>query len=177
MLVIKHDADKELYRGISPIDKTSFEGALGEYLCRSQQTLGFVRIETPIDTDGRVERATGLLVERLPGTSDEAFEEHFGGLRKASLVDVLAEARRGCIAGGTLEVLSLRQVEFRCTCSPDRARHLLAGVGPQEISEILEDPGFAELTCNFCGEVFVLAGEQLIALRDAALAPEIDEAK
>jgi len=177
MLVIKHDAEKELYRGISPIEKTSFEVALADYLTRSQQTLGFVRIESPIDSDGRVERATGLLVERLPGTSNEEFEALFGSLRGESLSTVLEEARRGSIVGGSLEVLGLRPVEFRCACSTTRAESLLTGLGPEEIAGLIDDPGFAEMTCNFCGEVYVLDAEQLMALRDAWLAPNVDDAK
>jgi hypothetical protein len=33
------------------------------------------------------------------------------------------------------------------------------------------------MTCNFCGEVYVLDAEQLMALRDAWLAPNVDDAK
>ena len=177
MLVIKHDAGKELYRGASPIEKASFETALEDYLTRSQQTTGFVRIESPIDSEGQVERATGLLVERLPGTSDEEFEALFGALRAESLSTVLETARAGTIAGGPLEVLGLRQVEFRCGCSPARAESLLSGLGPEEIASLIEDPGFAEMTCNFCGQVYMLDREQLMALRDAGLAPSIEDAK
>jgi molecular chaperone Hsp33 len=57
-------------------------------------------------------------------------------------------------------------VRFHCQCSRSRSISALKLLGRDELSEILEEEGHAELTCHFCNEhyhVEALELQELIA--------------
>jgi molecular chaperone Hsp33 len=154
IMVIKHDADRELYRGVAPVEDTDFQGALQSYLEHSQQSEGVVRIEATLDDDGAVSSARGLLVERLPDQTSEIFQALFGGLAEAPLGPVLERAVAGDLWGFPLRVLDTRTMRFHCPCSHERSLGILQGLGQRELEDLLSEQGGAELTCNFCMEVY-----------------------
>ena len=50
-----------------------------------------------------------------------------------------------------LEVLETAPVAYRCTCSRDRVERALLSLGADELRQMLDEQGHAELTCQFCG--------------------------
>jgi molecular chaperone Hsp33 len=154
IMVIKHDARRELYRGVAPVEDTDFQGALQAYLVRSQQSEGVVRIQAELDESGGVRSARGLLVEKLPDQDTEIFRELFGPLAEAELGAVLDSAFGGELWGFPLEVLETRTLRFFCPCSRDRSRGILLGLGVEELRGLLSEQGRAEISCNFCREIY-----------------------
>ena len=59
------------------------------------------------------------------------------------------------------EVLEERDVEFRCNCSMERARTLIASLGKAEVESMLEEDHGAVMTCGFCGEIYQLDEDDL----------------
>lgn len=154
VLVIKHDDEREIYRGVAAIENTDLQGALQGYLVRSQQTVGIVRIRG----------AFGLLIEKMPGMEEALFNDLFGGLDGDDPDALARELATGHLHGMPFDVLEDRPVRFSCPCNPDRARTLLRGLGVQEVRSLLEEQGRAELTCNFCQERYVLERTEVEAI-------------
>ena len=44
-------------------------------------------------------------------------------------------------------------MEYRCYCSRDRMERALISLGPEELEQLLQEQGEAELTCRFCDNV------------------------
>lgn len=164
VLVLKHDAERELYRGVSPIEGLDLEGALQGYLVRSQQAVGLVRIAATVGDDGVVTAALGLLVEKLPEQDEGLFYQLFGDLATAPLAPVLRGVDAGALWGFPIEVLARRAVQFRCHCSRERSADMLCALGTAELRELLAEQGGAEVTCNFCRDVFRFDAEALGSL-------------
>ncbi len=164
VMIIKHDADKELYRGVAPVERTGFQGALQAYLVRSQQSVGVVRIVAETDGEGRVLSARGLLVEKLPDQQTDLFHELFSGLETAALEPVLAGVFEGELWGFPLQILENRELRFHCPCCRDRSLDILASLGIEELGSLLEEQGGAELTCNFCCEIYTFSASELSSL-------------
>jgi molecular chaperone Hsp33 len=154
MMVIKHDAKRELYRGVAPVEDTDFQGALQAYLVRSQQSVGVVRIDVLLSDDGAVLGARGLLLEKLPDQLTEIFMDLFGDLEDADLGGLLAGVLDAELLGFPVEVLDRRPLRFACTCSAERSLDVLASLGAADLRELLDEQGGAELTCNFCMETY-----------------------
>lgn len=115
--------------------------------------------------------AAGLLIQRLPtegesnlGTVDEEqMNEAFH--RIATLAKSLK--REELLQLNTEEILhrlfwqeNLRiftdtvQPYFHCSCSRERVAEMLKGLGEDEVNNMLEEEGKAEITCNFCGALY-----------------------
>ena len=161
IMVIKHDAQRELYRGVAPIEDTDFQGALQAFLVHSQQSEGIVRVQACVDPQGVVTQAHGLLVEKLPDQESDVFAELFGTIVDAELAVVLPAAVGGELWGFPLKVLETRALRFHCPCSHQRSLDILAGLGAVELADMIEQQGGAEITCNFCLEPYAFDAEDL----------------
>ena len=57
-------------------------------------------------------------------------------------------------------------VRFSCPCSRTRSIKALVLLGREELVEMLEKDGGAELTCHFCNTKYQINAKQLEALID-----------
>ena len=61
--------------------------------------------------------------------------------------------------------LNIKQkVEFQCRCSRERSISALRILGPKELEDILNNEKKAELTCQFCKNIYVVTEEEIISL-------------
>ena len=48
------------------------------------------------------------------------------------------------------EILDTREIKWECDCSRERIEAALATIGSDDLREIIEEDGQAELQCHFC---------------------------
>jgi molecular chaperone Hsp33 len=64
------------------------------------------------------------------------------------------------------EVLEEKEVGFKCNCSMERARTLIASLGNAEVRSMLDEDKGAVMSCGFCSEVYQLDEGDLETLLD-----------
>ena len=74
------------------------------------------------------------------------------------------ELLRAALSGFEVEILEKHPVEYRCYCSRDRVSRALISMGRQELVDLIEEQGQADLTCQFCDEIYHYTKEDLEAL-------------
>jgi molecular chaperone Hsp33 len=162
LIAIKWGLKKELYRGLAEVDHDSMEGALQGYLDQSQQSPALVRLGASVRENQSLDFAAGLLVEMIPGTMEpEAFQEIAGPLMRSNLREVMVGFAMGQLLGGEMEFLEARDLIFKCRCSRERVERTLQALGHQEVLSLIDDPGFAEVTCHFCNTSYRLEPKEL----------------
>ncbi|XOK61422.1 Hsp33 family molecular chaperone HslO [Paenibacillus elgii] len=170
LYVIKDLGLKEPYRGSIPI----VSGELGEdftyYFAKSEQTPSAVALGVLVDVDYTVKTAGGFIIQLLPGLTDDEIaqiEKELGALppitslldRGDRLEDILATLLPGA------EVLERRDdIRFQCKCSRERVEQTLISLGRDELQQILEEDGKAEVVCHFCNEAYRFSREDLEAI-------------
>lgn len=162
---VKWDGPRELYRGLSPIEEGSFEGALSSYFTRSQQTTGLVRLGVTVNDDGTIRQAAGLLIERLGGdeSSLEAFQAAIEPLRSAPMEELVVGALSEELLGG-VEVLAQTTLLFACTCSMERVESTLVALGAEDLRALAAEQGGTEVDCHFCSTQYRVSGPRLLEL-------------
>ncbi len=151
---------KEAYTGISKLVSGEIGEDLTFYLASSEQIPSAVALGVMVEPAGTVKAAGGLLVQLMPEARPglaEAIEERLGRLNFISSLFESGLAPEEIIeqlfGEMDLKILETMELRFSCNCSRDRAASVLLGLGKDELLEMIEEDGGAEVRCHFCGDV------------------------
>ncbi len=137
-----------------------------QYYTASEQVSSLVALGARV-YDGMPLSSGGLLIQALPGCSEETlqqlelrsmlFSDISYELADQSLDDLLSMWFDGLEPA----VVKREPVEYRCDCSRERMARALAALGRDELENILHTDGFATLTCHFCRTARVFSEDEI----------------
>jgi molecular chaperone Hsp33 len=161
------------YQGVVPLhgDRREplhrVEQVLEHYMLQSEQ------LDTRLVLAANDELAAGLLIQRLPvqgegnleGTAARRNEDDIGLSEAFNRISILAATltREELLTlpaervlhrlfwEETLRVFEPLSPRFACTCSRERVRGMLRGLGREEVDSIVAERGDVEIGCEFCG--------------------------
>lgn len=139
---------------------------LAHYLEQSEQTASAVMLGVLARPDG-IAAAGGMIIEVLPGASDEAIsalQENISRVRGVSfLIDEggIPNVLETVLSGLDREVKEVRPLRYRCRCSRERLlRHLIL-LSAEDRDYLREEDGAIDADCVFCGEHYRFTPDDL----------------
>ncbi len=166
---------KEPYAGQTALVSGEIAEDLSSYLLSSDQIPSACGLGVLVDRDQSVKAAGGYLIQLLPGASEDIITMVEGGIYAAESVSAFLshdpdpeKLLRHVMSDFDLRILETSPIEYRCYCTRDRVERALLSIGADELRQIREEQGQAELTCQFCDEVYHFSAEDLEALENAA---------
>lgn len=167
MLAIKHNDKKELYRGITPIEHQPIDQALQRHLQQSSQVDVVVRIVITLRENGKIARAIGVLLERLPPAKDlpalntTQFNERYLPIHNLQIDNFIKQIDEKKLLGQDLHDMETRNLSWQCKCSVEQIRAMLFSLGSQELEAIIVEQGQAKVNCHFCNTDYIIAKPEL----------------
>lgn len=155
--IIKDYGLKEPYTGISEIISGEIAEDFANYFFYSEQTPSIISLGVLVDTDLSIKAAGGLFVQVLPNISDDDLT----GLEKkvAELLPISELISNNLTPEEILEkyfsefepeLLSKIDVKYECNCSRERFEEGLISLGKNELQQIADEDGKADIICEFC---------------------------
>ncbi len=140
---------------VSDVIATNFT----DYYMRSEQQLTFFAIEQAISNDEVYYVA--VMLTMLPSAKQAslnavykrlaAFTEVANQLADgASLTDILA----GLMAEIPYKIIMRDNVRYQCNCSRQKMSRALISLGANQLTELRDQDGVAELNCHFCNKKY-----------------------
>lgn len=170
LTVVKDLQLRELYESVVPLQTGRLDADLTYYLMMSEQIPSFVEIGVQLDAQGAVRAAGGVLLQLLPDGDLAALTQMAERLDDLPPVGALlanGETPQAILAtlfgDEAYEVLETGALDFRCTCSRKRSRHVLTLIGREELAALL-DEGEAVIDCHFCHERYVFDRSELATI-------------
>lgn len=161
LTVIKDLGLKEPYIGKTELKTGDISRDLAEYFALSEQQPSAVALAP----NG------GMIVQVMPDAKDEvisALEEKLFMMDNIALLVEDAEndpeKLMQLIFEDDVKVLEDRDITWQCDCSKERMRSALVSLGKKDLSEIIEEDGKAELTCQFCKSTYSFDKEELMEI-------------
>ncbi len=162
---------KEPYIGKIPLVSGEVGDDLVKYFAISEQVPSVVGLGVLVDKDYSVKSAGGIIVQVMPGATDETIdklEKNIEGIKSItdmlesgmSIEDILSVALDGFDFHFTVKT----DVSYECNCSKERVRKVLKSVGEKELISIIEEDGEAELNCQFCSGKYRFDKKELLEI-------------
>lgn len=146
-------------------------GEIGEevalYYARSEQIPSVVALGVLVETDLSIKAAGGYLIQALPGTEENALielEQRINNLPHITQLyseGIPPEKILQQLLGEDFVELQRKPVAFKCRCSKEKLEKIMISLGEEEISDIINTQGKAEIKCHFCGDSYYFATDEL----------------
>ena len=84
-----------------------------------------------------------------------------------SVTEMLSQGMTGedmiryIMLGFETEILETIPVGYRCNCSKERMERAIISLGKQEIQDIIDEQGQAEIVCQFCNQGYTFDRDAL----------------
>jgi len=173
MMTIDPGEGGERYQGIVTVEQDLLQSTLEDYFAQSEQ------LATRLWLTANDQRACGMLLQQLPGQSDDDEDwnrDVFLGetvsddeLLELSVTDLLHRLYHE----EDLRLFEPEPFSFRCACSAERIETMLRGLGYDEVRDILEDQGKVSVNCEFCRQVYAYDAVDIERLFAASDQPEV----
>ena len=177
LTVVRDMVLRDPYVGTCALVSGEIARDFAEYYLVSEQQPSLVYLgvrEHP--ADGAVRAAGGLLLQPLPGCTEDTIEEMMRLAEPISqmteLLDegiVLRDVLGMLFVGCGLSVEGESAMRYRCDCSRERIEKALISVGGKDLTEMIEQDNGAEVTCHFCNRNYTFSREELTALLAEAM--------
>ena len=162
--IVRDIGFKEPYVGVTNLVTGNIEDDLEYYYSHSEQITSYFVIEETLEDE--VKRIGGILVQILPGASDDTIKYLKQNRSRLKMFKDLL------LKGYTLEEIiiyifkeiklkSNRRCQYKCNCSREKMERGFMSLGKDEILKIMKEDGKASLECHFCGKRYVLSNEEL----------------
>lgn len=182
LTVIKDLGLREPYVGTVELVSGEIAEDLTAYFFISEQQNSSVALGVRVERDLSVGAAGGMVIQMLPGAEEgavDALEKMLGGMEPLTAIinrimgnspglsesDIVRrmteEIFAGMPDGYALQILEQRRIGWECDCSRERMARALATIGRDDLREIIEEDGKAELQCHFCLSSYEFSRQEL----------------
>lgn len=166
--VVKDIGLKDPYIGISPLVSGEIAEDFANYLVNSEQRNSAVALGVLVDKNG-VRASGGYLINPMPDATEEDISIVEQSIFKAGAMSkmldqnlTLEEIAKKITGDENVEIIEDGIVpEFKCDCSKEHMQDALMTIGKEELEDIIEKEGKAELVCHFCNKKYQLDRQDL----------------
>lgn len=171
--VVKDLGLREPYVGQCHLVSGELAEDFASYFTVSEQVNSLVSLGALVK-NGLCVSSGGILIQAMPGCSEKTLEDlemrspFFSSISREVADMRLEDLAERWFDGMDMKILSRDALCCRCDCSREKMEKALIAVGREQLREMIEEDGKAELTCHFCRSVHTFSREQLLDLYDRA---------
>jgi len=148
---------KEPYVGQADIISGEIAEDIANYYMTSEQVPTAVALGVLVDKDTSVKASGGYILQLLPGIKDEEIEQIENSLKNIKPISTLInegntpeEIIRKILPEFEMEFIDKIDLEYKCDCNREKIEAMLVSLGKEEIENIINEDGKAEVVCHFC---------------------------
>lgn len=166
--VIKDIGLKEPYIGISPLTSGEIAEDFANYFQTSEQKQTAVALGVLVDKNG-VRSSGGYIITPMPDATEEEISKVEQSIFKAGAISKmldnnlsLKEIAQKVTGDENIQILdSSIEPLYKCECSKEKFADGLMTLGKEQLTELIEEDGKAEIKCQFCNKKYDFNKEEL----------------
>jgi len=166
--VIKDIGLKEPYIGISPLTSGEIAEDFANYFQSSEQRQTAVALGVLVDKDG-VRSSGGYIITPMPDATEEEISKVEQSIFQAGAISKMLDNNLSLeeiakkITGDENVKLMDDSIEpvYECGCNKEKFSDGLMTLGKEQLTELIEEDGKAEIQCQFCNNIYNFNKEEL----------------
>ncbi len=138
---------------------------LAYYFMQSEQTPSIVSLDVLVDTDYSIRAAGGLIIQLMPGHTEEDIEYLENLLKNLKPISSLINEQKTLeeiIAKlfDDYEIQATKEVSYRCDCSKEHFMKALTTLSSNDLNDLIKDDGL-DLKCEYCNKTYHVDLEEI----------------
>lgn len=168
LTVVKTIADNQKYPGTIQLYTSEIGEDLAYYLSQSEQTPSAIALAIQLEKDGTISAAGGFLIQSLPPADESVLTKIE---QQIEVMEPLSSLLlRGIGPGDILSHLfsdvphrkiGSRELHHSCSCTRAKMESALISLGRDDLRELLEKEGEAQVRCEFCRQEYRFSAKDL----------------
>ncbi len=162
------------HRGTVIIRSGEIGDDIAFYLDQSHQIPSVVSLGVHLDTYGRVNAAGGVLIEMMPGHTEQMLAKIEARVKKAESISkrILEGATPFDLINDYLADFKLIElehdypIEYQCRCNVERMKRSLMLLGVDELDSMIQENKALDVSCEFCGRKYQVSTEDQQKIRN-----------
>lgn len=170
--VIKDLGLKEPFSGRTDLVSGEIAEDLANYYYYSEQIPSLVSLGVLVSKDISIQAAGGLLVQAMPGASDQVLEALEYNILSAGNIstlidtyDSLEEIAEVLMQGVPYDIVGRLDLTFQCNCERTRMLSILASLSVEDLDS-LKDEEQIEIVCHFCNSRYYFTYDEIVASKN-----------
>ena len=172
-IIYKNKMTNSNYNGMVPLVSGEIAEDFTEYFVKSKQKPTAMALGVLVNSEG-VKASGGYMIQPMPDATEEVIEKLEQSILNASSISNLLNEEKTLdeiakIVSGDSEIQVIEDEiipEYKCKCSKESFEKGLISLGKEEINDIIEEDGKAEICCQFCNKKYLFTKEELIQIKD-----------
>ncbi len=171
--VIRDLKMKEPYIGQVPIQTGEIGDDMAFYFAQSEQVPSVVGLGVLVDKDITIAQAGGFIVQVMPDCDELSLKRLEKSLENVkSVTEMLSSGKSDeeliyeIMKDFEVDILETAEVRYECSCSRERMEKAIISLGRDEIADMIEEQGEAEIVCQFCDRKYLFDKDGLEALKE-----------
>ena len=172
LTVIKDLNMKEPYVGSVQLVTGEIAEDFTYYYVESEQIPAACALGVLVDRDQSVKTAGGYVIQLLPGAPDSLLDRLEQNIAKAGAVTGILQSTDAegmiklVLEGFEPKILEHTPISYKCYCSEERVSGAIAGIGKDELDEIIKEGKPIEVACQFCEKVYTFPVDKIIEMKN-----------
>lgn len=166
--VIKDIGLKEPYIGISPLTSGEIADDFANYFQTSEQRQTAVALGVLVDKNG-VKASGGYIISAMPDATEEEISNIERSIFQAGAISKMLDQNLSLkeiaekITGDKKIKIMDASIEpvYECECNKNKFADSLVTLGKEQLKELIEEDGKAEIKCQFCNKKYNFNKEEL----------------
>lgn len=157
MTIIRDLGMKEPYSGTVPLQSGEIGDDLAYYYTYSEQIPSLVALGVKLNPDATVRSAAGIIIQLMPGASDNVAAYIESRFRESGSASKLFEKTKSpeqmlqfMLEEGNIEITAQKTIEYKCGCSREAMLKGVLSLGREELGKIVDEQDEVETVCHFC---------------------------
>lgn len=168
LTVVKDIGCNTRYPGTIQLYTSEIGEDLAYYLAQSEQTPSAIGLAIRLGKDGTIAAAGGFLIQSLPPANEALLASIEGKI--ATLPPLSGLLLEGKSPADILAILfqdiphrrtGSSNLYYQCSCTRDKMQNAMFSLGREELLDLLEKEGGAEVRCEFCRQSYLFNKQEL----------------